>query len=478
MSKRGCKSSMLMIRHILVSFFVCTFLLLSSADSRSHSYDPKYLSRLVKDLSPSVVNISTTSITKQRNFGFGSPWEDPSSPFHEFFKRFFEDNEQGREFKRKGLGSGFIISSDGYIITNHHVVKQVDEIDVILENGKNYRAKIIGTDPKTDLALLKIDPEGSLKSVKIGDSSKLEIGDWVVAIGNPFGLGNTITAGIVSAKGRTLGFGAYDDFIQTDAAINPGNSGGPLFNHKGEVVGVNTAIIARGEGIGFAIPINIASRIADQLKDSGKVVRGWLGVYIQKISPEIRESLDIPGDSGVIISDVAPGSPAESAGIQRGDAILQVNEEKIKTVNDLPRIIANTSPGTVVSLNIVRSGKRKNVKVKLGEFPEEQFANPGLEGRKVEAVLGMAVTDITSQLMQRYKIEKQQGVLVSQVQTRSTADNVGLKRGDVILEVNQKKIDSVKEFREELSRLKDNSNLLLLVRRPDSVFYVVLKYKS
>ena len=250
----------LKFRSIITIFLLFSIFLISSTNSYSQANDPKYLSRLVKSLSPSVVNISTTSVTKSRGFGFNNPGGNSNDPFDQFFDRFFGDDHQQREFRRRGLGSGFIISRDGYIITNNHVVRKADEIKVILENEDEYSAELIGTDPKTDLALLKIKPKSSLTPVKIGNSSALEIGDWVVAIGNPFGLGNTVTAGIVSAKGRSLGLGAYDDFIQTDAAINPGNSGGPLFNFKGEVVGVNTAIIAGGQGIGFAIPMNMANR--------------------------------------------------------------------------------------------------------------------------------------------------------------------------------------------------------------------------
>ena len=357
-----------------VIFTVISVFAFGPVDASSQVNDPKYLSRLVKNLSPSVVNISTTSISKQRPFGFGNPRGNQDDPFQEFFERFFGEDFQEREFRRKGLGSGFIISSDGYIITNNHVVQKTDEIDIILENEDKYRAEIIGTDPKTDLALLKINPKSPLTPVKIGSSSTLEIGDWVVAIGNPFGLGNTVTSGIVSAKGRSLGLGAYDDFIQTDAAINPGNSGGPLFNYQGEVVGVNTAIIAGGQGIGFAIPMNMVNRIVTQLKTSGKVVRGWLGVHIQEITPEIQQSLKLPDDSGALISDVAPDSPAEKAGIKRGDVVTEINNTKIDEMDDLPKLVANLSPGTNTSLNIIRDGKYKNINVRLEEFPDEKIA--------------------------------------------------------------------------------------------------------
>jgi len=470
-----------MLRYRLILFLIsfCSLFFITSVNSFSQTSDPKYLSKLVKTLSPSVVNISTTSVSKQRPFSFGNPGGNPDDPFQEFFEKFFGEEFQEREFKRKGLGSGFIISPDGYIITNNHVVGKADEIDIILVNEDKYRAEIIGTDPKTDLALLKINPDKPLVPVKIGSSSTLEIGDWVVAIGNPFGLGNTVTSGIVSAKGRSLGLGAYDDFIQTDAAINPGNSGGPLFNFKGEVVGVNTAIIAGGQGIGFAIPINMATRIVNQLRTSGKVVRGWLGVYIQEISPEIQQSLDLPDDSGALISDVAPDSPAEKAGIRRGDVVLEISDTKIEDVDDLPKIVANFSPGTRTNLKIFRDGKVKNLNVKLEEFPDAQFASTGKDtNKKAEANLGLVVDDLTPNLKRKYRIEENNGVVVVNVFKGSIAYNAGIRVGDVLLEANKKKIKSVNDLQEKLSVLKDGSTLLLLVSRANKTIYVALKYEA
>ena len=465
-----------------LSLFTISFLALfifTTASSYSQSSDPKYLSKLVKNLSPSVVNISTTSITKQRPFYFGNPGDNPDDPFQEFFEKFFGEDFQEREFKRKGLGSGFIISSDGYIITNNHVIRKADEIDIILENEDKYPAEIVGTDPKTDLALLKINPKTPLVPVTIGRSSILEIGDWVVAIGNPFGLGNTVTSGIVSAKGRSLGLGAYDDFIQTDAAINPGNSGGPLFNYRGEVVGVNTAIIAGGQGIGFAIPIDMANRIVNQLKTSGKVVRGWLGVHIQEISPEIQQSLKLPDDSGALISDVAPDSPAEKAGIKRGDVVLQINSTKIEDVDDLPKQVANFSPGTRANLKIFRDGGIKDVNVRLEEFPDEQrITSRPKTNKKAEASLGLVVDDLTPQLKRRYRVEENNGVIVVNVLNGSTAYNAGIRVGDVLLEANKKKIKTVDDLQKELSGLKDGSTLLLLVSRANKTIYVALKYEA
>src|SRR5574341_299965 len=315
---------------------------------------------LVEKLKPSVVNISITSMARERGvFTSPSPFGE-QDPFGEFFERFF-GQAPPREFKQHGLGSGFIISEDGYVVTNNHVVDLAEDIEVTLEGGEKYKARIIGKDSKTDLALLKIEPKGKLPSVKFGDSDKLRIGDWVMAIGNPFGLGHTVTAGIISAEGRVLGLGAYDDFIQTDAPINPGNSGGPLFNLNGEVVGVNTAIIAGGQGIGFAIPTNITQNIVDQLKEKGKVVRGWLGVIIQQITSEIAEGMNLKELKGALVSDVTPGGPAEKAGIKRGDIIVGFNGHKMEKVAQLTGIVADTPPDTQVQLRVMREKNEKEI---------------------------------------------------------------------------------------------------------------------
>ena len=299
----------------VISVFICLAIgmFYQTAEAQQNGFNS--LAPLVKKLSPSVVNISTTNVSKERSFSYESPFQGKENdPFNDFFDKFF-GNTPEREFKGRGLGSGFIFSEDGYIITNNHVVDRATDIKVILDKGDVYHAEVVGTDPKTDLALLKIEPKKKLPAVKFGNSDVLEIGDWVLAIGNPFGLGNTVTAGIISAKGRSLGLGSYDDFIQTDAAINPGNSGGPLFNFNGEVIGVNTAIIAGGQGIGFAIPINMAKNVVAQLRNSGKVVRGWIGVYVQQVTPEIAESIHLQKPGGALVADVTPGGPAEKAGI-------------------------------------------------------------------------------------------------------------------------------------------------------------------
>ena len=464
-----------MFRSIIIFFSVLSILLITGVDSYAQVNDPKYLSRLVKSLSPSVVNISTTSVSKTRGFGFNNPGGS-NDPFDQFFERFFGENGQ-REFRRRGLGSGFIISKDGFIITNNHVVGRAVEIKVILENEDEYSAELIGTDPKTDLALLKIKPKTSLTPVKIGNSSALDIGDWVVAIGNPFGLGNTVTAGIVSAKGRSLGLGAYDDFIQTDAAINPGNSGGPLFNFKGEVVGVNTAIIAGGQGIGFAIPMNMANRIVTQLKTSGKVTRGWLGVHVQHITPEIEQGLKLPNDNGALISDIAPGSPAEKGGLKRGDVIVAVNNLQVMDEDDLPKYVANLAPGTKAQIKVIRENKNKTFNIKLSQFPENQTVSSRKKTtNKTDTAIGLIVDEITPQIQRSYKLKDNNGVIVVKVVSGSAAQQAGLKAGDIILEANRKKSRNVQDIENECSKIQKGTSVLLLINRSNQTIYVGLKY--
>ncbi len=457
------------------SRFIFSFLFLFVFSVSAYSQqNANSLSGLVKQLSPSVVNISTTSVSKRKSFGFNSPFQDEQ--FEDLFERFFGDNIPDQEFRNRGLGSGFIVSSDGYVITNNHVIQKADEIEVVLEDGSKHKADVVGSDPKTDIALLKISPGKVLPAVRLGNSSILEIGDSVFAIGNPFGLGNTVTSGIVSAKGRSLGLGAYDDFIQTDAAINPGNSGGPLFNLNGEVVGVNTAIIAGGQGIGFAIPINIANEVFSQLKVSGKVVRGWLGVIVQEISPEISESLGLQSTDGALISDIAPDGPAEKAGLQRGDIILEVDGKKIIDMPQLPKTIATYKPDTFATLRVVRNGEQKIVRVKLGELPEDnKVAAVEQPEKKIEGKLGLVVSELTPQMMRRLRISSKEGVVVTNVIAGSAASESGFRVGDIILELEKENIDSISDYNKALSDAGDKKNLLFLVKRQNRTVYVALK---
>ncbi|MEQ9619544.1 MAG: DegQ family serine endoprotease [Deltaproteobacteria bacterium] len=431
---------------------------------------------LVEVLKPSVVNISTTSVVNPRSSRQRkqrSPFQQ-NDPFEEFFEKFFE-NMPEQQFKRQGLGSGFIISEDGYVVTNNHVVEKAEDISVILENGDKYEAKVIGKDPKTDLAVIKFEPEGKLQTVELGDSDNLRIGDWVIAIGNPFGLGYTVTSGIVSAKGRSLGLGVYDDFIQTDASLNPGNSGGPLFNLKGEVVGVNTAIVARGQGIGFAIPITMAEFVIEQLKEEGKVVRGWLGVYVQKLTPEIATSLNLKEDEGALVSDVTPGSPAEEAGISRGDVIIEFDGNRIDDVSDLTTLAGVTPPGTEVKIKLLHDGETKDLTVKLSEMPEEKVRS---EEEKVQEKLGITVTELNPRIVKRFNLDMDKGVIITNVERGSAAAEAGLRPGDVVLEVDKKEITNLEDYTEALDKARPGGTTLFLVKRGENTIYAALRLEK
>jgi len=425
---------------------------------------------LVEKLKPSVLNISTTSTFSQRGLFPKSPFGE-ENPFEEFFKRFFGDIPQ-QEFKQSGLGSGFIISEDGYVVTNNHVIDKAQDIEVVLEDGKKYKADIIGKDAKTDLAVLKINPEKMLQAVVFGNSDKLRIGDWVVAIGNPFGLGYTVTVGIVSAKGRSLGLSSYDDFIQTDASLNPGNSGGPLFNQMGDVIGVNTAIVAGGQGIGFAIPINMAKNVIEQLKDKGKVVRGWLGVLVQPITPAIAESMKLKEPKGALVGDVTPNSPAEKAGIQRGDVIVDFNGNKIEDVSDLTTLAAVTPPGTEVKLKVMKDGSVKDIDVKLGEFPDEVAESTEKE---VKEKLGLTVHEITPSIAARFRLETDKGVVITHVDQGSVAQESGLQPGDVILDVDGQAVNNIDDYKNAIDKMEKGKSALFLIKRGKNTIYVGIR---
>lgn len=330
---------------------------------------PQSFVELVEKVTPAVVNISTITTVRIpgnpfRHF-FGPPEE---SPFGDFFRRFFGDIPD-REVKRQSLGSGFIIDKEGYIITNNHVVEKAEEIKVKLSEGKEYQARVVGRDPKTDLALIKISsPFKDLPTLPLGDSDKVKVGEWVLAIGNPFGLEHTVTQGIISATGRVIGAGPYDNFLQTDAAINPGNSGGPLINMKGEVIGINTAIIATGQGIGFAIPSNMAREIVSQLREKGKVVRGWIGVSIQTLTPELAQAFGLKEAKGALVAEVTAGSPADIAGLKNGDVIVLFDGHEIKDTKDLPRIVSETPVGKTVEVKVIREGKERIFKITVAEM--------------------------------------------------------------------------------------------------------------
>ncbi|HXH14289.1 MAG TPA: Do family serine endopeptidase [Alphaproteobacteria bacterium] len=367
---------------------------------------------LADHVQPSVVNISTTQVL--RGPGRGLPFRSPfggrgeRDPFQEFFERFFGGMPQ-RELHRRSLGSGFIINKEGYIVTNNHVVEHATDIKVSLSDEEEFDATVVGRDPQTDVALIKIEAERDLPVAALGNSDKLRVGEWVVAIGNPFGLGHTVTTGIASAKGRIIGAGPYDDFIQTDASINPGNSGGPLFNLRGEVVGINTAIVAAGQGIGFAIPINLAKEILPQLREKGRVTRGWLGVQVQQVTPELAQSLGLERARSALVVEVQPNSPAERAGIQRGDVIVGFKGEEIEQMHELPRVVATTPPGTEVEVRLLRKGQEQTVQVKIGEMPQ-QPQQAAVEGGTPEGELGLAVQELTPEIARSLGLPSAQGV--------------------------------------------------------------------
>ncbi|MCX7857411.1 MAG: DegQ family serine endoprotease [Deltaproteobacteria bacterium] len=429
---------------------------------------------LVKKVKPAVVNISTTTVVKGPDlrewfFGRRSPFEDF---FGDYFERFFGDIPQ-REYKQRSLGSGFIIDKDGYILTNNHVVERAQSIKVKLYDSREYDATVVGRDPKTDIALIKINPKQNLPVAVLGDSDKLEVGEWVIAIGNPFGLEHTVTAGIVSAKGRVIGQGPYDDFIQTDASINPGNSGGPLFNLKGEVVGINTAIISGGQGIGFAIPINIAKGIVEQLKTKKRVIRGWLGVMIQRVTPEIAKNFGLKEAEGALVSDVVEGSPADQAGIKTGDIIIEYDGKPIKDVDTLPKLVASTEVGKKVKLKIIREGKTIEREVTIGELKEED--QKAQREPELERNLGLVVQDLTPEIAKHLNIKDRTGVIVTDVQPGSPAHEANIRRGDIIKEVGKKQIKNSRDFKEAMRGANLKEGIVMLIKRENTTFYVVLK---
>lgn len=431
---------------------------------------------------PAVVNISTTQQVKSRGrrgpFPFPPPGPGPfgqEDPFEEFFRHFF--GEQPPPRAQRSLGSGFILSSDGYIVTNAHVIDGADRVTVGLSNKEDYNAKVIGVDDKTDVALIKINAPHPLPTVPLGVSADLQVGDWVIAIGNPFGLEQTVTVGIVSAKGRVIGAGPYDDFIQTDASINPGNSGGPLLNLRGEVVGINAAIFSQSGGnigIGFAVPIDLAKLILTQLKEKGKVTRAWLGVAIQDVTPELAQPFGLKEPKGALVAEVTPGGPADKAGIERGDVIVSFNGVSIPDSHTLPPLVAQTPVGERVEVIVLRRGAQKTFTVKLGELTDQQAeAQSGEEGG---ATWGFSVADLTAETRRRFRLERdQRGVVVTDVVPGSPAELAGLQAGDVIEEVDRQPVDSVKAFKQALAATREQDTLLLLVRRDDQRSFVALR---
>jgi len=434
--------------------------------------------KMARDLNPTVVNIFTTKIIKrpkmappQRQFGQRDPFEEFFGP--QWYERFF-----GPQFpiEQKSLGSGFIINKGGYILTNNHVVEGADEIKVRLADKREFGAKVIGKDPKTDIALIKINSEGDLPVAILGDSDKIEIGEWVMAIGNPFGFGHTVTKGIISAKARVIGMGPYDNFIQTDAPINQGNSGGPLFNGKEEVVGISAAIAALpAQGIGFAIPINMAKEVLPQLKDKGKVTRGWLGVEIQAVTPELAEALDLKEPKGALVAKVLKDSPADKAGIKQKDVVVEFNGKKVGEYHDLPSIVAMTHVGSDAEVKLIREGKSITLHVKIAELPEGEVSETGEVEEEKGETFGLSLRDVTPDIAQQFNLKQGEGVIVTGVEPGSAASEAGIRPGDLIIEVNRKKVGNLKEYRSALEKAPKGKPVLFLLQRGEARIFVAIK---
>jgi serine protease Do len=436
---------------------------------------PSSFADIAKKMSPSVVNLKV--VKKMGNVGFVQP-DIPDGPFHDFFEKFFQGMPQTAPTPRtqKGMGSGVIISKDGYVLTNNHVVDGAKEVIITLADQKEYKGRIIGTDRQTDVAVVKIDAHESFPASTLGNSDALKVGDWVVAIGNPFGLDRTVTAGIVSAKGRVIGAGPYDNFIQTDASINPGNSGGPLLNMQGEVVGINTAIVAQGQGIGFAIPVNMVKTLIPQLETKGKVTRGFLGVTIQPITPALAKSLNLPDQKGALVADVNSDTPAAKAGVKRGDVIVAYNGQIVPDSQSLPAMVAATPVGQEATVTVKRSGETLQLPVKIGELPSQRADNdsPGGAVQPAREKWGLQLRDLNPEIAAQLQLKSDQGVVVVGVQPNSRAAESGVQRGDVILEVNRQAISSVQDLLAKINGATDKDQLLLLVQRQNGKIFIPL----
>ena len=453
----------------------------------------KSLELVAEIVKPSVVSITTVKVIKhpptRRYHGdkreyHGDRREKRRDPFKDFFGEDFFDKFIPRqrppegEFKTQSLGSGVIVDKRGYILTNNHVVADMDELKVKLSDKREFNAKIIGTDPQTDLAVVKIEGE-NLIPAKMGDSDEIKPGHWAIAVGNPFGLTSTVSVGVISAMGRSgVGIAQYENFIQTDAAINPGNSGGPLVNIRGEVIGINTAIFTRSggyQGIGFAIPVNMAKSVLRDLIEKGKVTRGWLGVVIQNLDPSLAKQFDVDVIEGVLISDVQDDSPAKEAGFERGDIVIEYNDRKVADINELRNKVAQTEVGKKVKVKVLRGSKEKVLTVKIGEQPADLFAVGPHPGDK--NLVGMTVQDLTEELAGSLGYEGESGVVVSAVEQGSPAAEADVKEGDLIKEINREKIANVKEFKQALGKPEKGKDILLLIRRGMHTRFVIIKSK-
>lgn len=464
------------IYKLIMSIIVVSLMavpLMANADQTNVQMIPAGFSELARQAKPGVVNIQTEKTIEgggrvYKHF-FGQPFGGNRDPFEDFFSPFMNQGPQSR--KESSLGSGFIISNDGYIVTNNHVIKDADQIKVILHDNKEYEGKIVGTDPMTDLALIKIDAK-DLVPLKFGSSSETPVGSWVVAIGSPFGLEQTVTAGIISAKGRIIGSGPYDDFIQTDASINPGNSGGPLLNLKGEVIGINTAIVRSGQGIGFAIPSDMATGIIDQLTQQKTVSRGWMGVAIQNVTEQLAKYYGIKETKGVYVAKVYEGDPADKAGIKVGDVIYLINDKKIDSSRDLTLTIASSSVGETVNVKLIRDGKEKTVKVKLSKRPDQDpdtiASNDGYD------IFGFRLKQVDANIAGKLGYpENIKGLIVVDVESGSSASNSIVRQGDLLMEINHQKIATLNDYQKYLKNISKDTPVQLLFRRGSSQVFVI-----
>ncbi len=456
------------------------FSLSAPALSIARTASPDFV-ELAKKLKPTVVNIRTAKIIKPRSQQQRPHQQRPrmQSPFDNFFEDFFRQFDgqqmpQQKSRREQSLGTGFIISTDGYILTNNHVISGADEVMVKLSDGREIKGEIKGTDEKLDLALIKVSDKEVFHAADLGDSDVLNVGEWVMAIGNPFGLSQTVTAGIVSAKGRVIGNGPYDDFIQTDASINPGNSGGPLFNSEGKVIGINTAIIAGGQGIGFAIPVNMAKGIISQLRDTGKVTRGYLGIRFQPLTADLAKSFGMSSDKGALVASVEKDTPADRAGLKAGDVITEYDGKTINESSELPRLVASTPIDKKVQVVVFRDGKKQELSVVVGKLKGDDAASAGVSENEN---FGITVQQLTSDLASRLGIkESKNGLVITEVKPGTPADEAGVVPGSIVIEINGRRPDTLQQYMSVVSAIKKGDIVRLLLKRPDSsVHYVALK---
>lgn len=459
---------------LLIGLLIVTGPLSAAADSAVK--DPQHrleslgqaFRDVTKKISPAVAYISTVYTMESLPEEYQELFEN------EFFRRFFGIPRQ-REYQRRGLGSGFIINEQGYILTNNHVVEKAEEITVTLPDKREFKAEVIGTDPMSDVAVIKIQGK-NLPTAELGDSSTAQVGDWVIAVGTPYGLSQTVTAGIISAAGRAnIGIVDYEDFFQTDAAINPGNSGGPLVDIYGRVIGMNTAIFSKSggyQGIGFAIPINMAERIMESLIAHGRVVRGWLGVSIQPVTKDIADSFGLKTAEGVLVADVTKDSPAEKAGVQRGDIIVSLDEEQVENPTALKNLVAQKEVDSNIPLTVIRNKKKKTLEVKIGELAPDEPTGKSRQDSPESAPLGIQVQELTPDIAAQLGYKKEKGVVVAGVKPGSPAAEANIRRGDLIQEINQTPVDSVTAYKKAVRR---GEKFLFLIRRGENTFFTVIK---